>query len=159
MGIYELSGGPSQMLRGGGELPFSSHADNSYAIPAIHSYYQLGRSFVNVWCISKEHNPTIQSPLKSTLLKAMSRVLNIRPWHLTLLLHTVPVKQSEEVMIRSLPVAQCRNILSLESEKKNVTFLLTPMNQQHLNSPYNITPESNTKVRRTKEMITNSKHY
>lgn len=28
MGIYELSGGPSQMLRGGGELPFSSHADN-----------------------------------------------------------------------------------------------------------------------------------
>ena len=27
MGIYELSGGPSQMLRGGG-LPFSSHADN-----------------------------------------------------------------------------------------------------------------------------------
>ena len=84
---------------------------------------------MNVWCISQEHNPTIQSPLKATLLKAMSRVLNIKPWHLTLLLRTVPVKQSEEVMIRSLPVAQCRNILSLENKKKNVTFLLTPMNQ------------------------------
>ena len=84
---------------------------------------------MNVWCISQEQNPMIQSPLKSTLLKAMSRVLNIRPWHLTLLLRIVPVKQSEEVMIRSLPVAQCRNILSLESEKKNATFLSTPMNQ------------------------------
>ena len=32
---------------------------------------------------------------------------------------------------------------------------LTPMNDQHLISPYNITPESNIMVTRIKEMITN----
>ena len=32
---------------------------------------------------------------------------------------------------------------------------LTPKSDQHLISPYNITPESNIKVMRIKEMITN----
>ena len=30
---------------------------------------------------------------------------------------------------------------------------MTPESDQHLNSPYNIAPESNIKVKRTKEMI------
>ena len=32
---------------------------------------------------------------------------------------------------------------------------LTPKSEEHLISPYNITPESNIKVRRVKDMITN----
>ena len=36
---------------------------------------------------------------------------------------------------------------------------LNPESDQHLISPYNISPESNTKVIRMKEMITNKKVF
>ena len=44
-----------------------------------------------------------------------------------------------------------RRITDLESEKVN---LLTSKSDQHLISPYNITPELNIKVTRRKRMIT-----
>ena len=44
MGIYELSGGPSQMLRGGG-LPFSSHADNFLLFIHITSWGEALRMY------------------------------------------------------------------------------------------------------------------
>ena len=37
----------------------------------------------------------------------------------------------------------------------SLVITLTPKNDQHLISPHNITPESNIKVMRIKEMITN----
>ena len=45
-----------------------------------------------------------------------------------------------------------RSLRSLVSYRLNP---LTPKTDQHLISPYNITPESNMKVMRIKEMITN----
>ena len=48
-----------------------------------------------------------------------------------------------------------RRITDLESEKVN---LLTSKSDQHLISPYNITPELNVKVTRIKGMITTLKN-
>ena len=52
-----------------------------------------------------------------------------------------------------------RKISSWETNKNSGLFHLlnplTPKSDQHLISPYNITPESNIKVMRVKQMITN----
>ena len=46
-------------------------------------------------------------------------------------------------------------VKEIMSSTKTLLILLTPKSDEHLISPYNITPESNIKVMRMKEMITN----
>ena len=46
-------------------------------------------------------------------------------------------------------------VKEIMSSTNTLLILLTPKSDEHLISPYNITPESNIKVMRMKEMITN----
>ena len=62
-------------------------------------------------------------------------------------------KEKFERRIEKLVQSQVNSNIHLKIVK--TVNSLTPKSDQHLNSPYNITPESHVKVMRIKEMTTN----